>query len=303
MAGNFDFNNRYKFKLSRFNDFDKDAHIIDEELENYLGGLKEDDLTDNGIFSITKGDLLKQLSLSSFRPQNELNPKIWIGGKINSKVRLRLLDIADDFIESLNVGWVNVSDIILTGSLANYNWSRFSDFDLHILIDFSKVDERIDFVREYFNTKKNEWNNVHENLKIYGFPVEVYVQDTNEEHTASGVYSLNRNEWVVEPVKDNIKAIKLDKYFIKEKTMKYIKIITSLKKQVDETDDDAELRLLSKKVKGTFDILKGLRKEGLKARGEMHPYNVIYKFLRRLGYLDILLDLKAKTYDKLKSIG
>lgn len=303
MAGNFDFNNRYKFKLSRFNDFDKDAHIIDEELENYLGGLKEDDLTDNGIFSITKGDLLKQLSLSSFRPQNELNSKIWIGGKINSKVRLRLLDIADDFIESLNVWWVNVSDIILTGSLANYNWSRFSDFDLHILMDFSKVDERTDFVREYFNTKKNEWNNVHENLKIYGFPVEVYVQDTNEEHTASGVYSLNRNEWVVEPVKDNIKAIKLDKYFIKEKTMKYIKIITSLKKQVDETDDDAELRLLSKKVKGTFDILKGLRKEGLKARGEMHPYNVIYKFLRRLGYLDILLDLKAKTYDKLKSIG
>lgn len=303
MAGNFDFNNRYKFKLSRFNDFDKDAHIIDEELENYLGGLKEDDLTDNGIFSITKGDLLKQLSLSSFRPQNELNPKIWIGGKINSKVRLRLLDIADDFIESLNVWWVNVSDIILTGSLANYNWSRFSDFDLHILIDFSKVDERTDFVREYFNTKKNEWNNVHENLKIYGFPVEVYVQDTNEEHTASGVYSLNRNEWVVEPVKDNIKAIKLDKYFIKEKTMKYIKIITSLKKQVDETNDDAELRLLSKKVKGTFDVLKGLRKEGLKARGEMHPYNIIYKFLRRLGYLDILLDLKAKTYDKLKSIG
>lgn len=303
MAGNFDFNNRYKFKLSRFNDFDKDAHIIDEELENYLEGLKEDDLTDNGIFSITKGDLLKQLSLSSFRPQNELNPKIWIGGKINSKVRLRLLDIADDFIESLNVWWVNVSDIILTGSLANYNWSRFSDFDLHILIDFSKVDERTDFVREYFNTKKNEWNNVHENLKIYGFPVEVYVQDTNEEHTASGVYSLNRNEWVVEPVKDNIKAIKLDKYFIKEKTMKYIKIITSLKKQVDETNDDAELRLLSKKVKGTFDVLKGLRKEGLKARGEMHPYNIIYKFLRRLGYLDILLDLKTKTYDKLKSIG
>ena len=218
-------------------------------------------------------------------------------------MRLRLLDIADDFIESLNVWWVNVSDIILTGSLANYNWSRFSDFDLHILIDFSKVDERTDFVREYFNTKKNEWNNVHENLKIYGFPVEVYVQDTNEEHTASGVYSLNRNEWVVEPVKDNIKAIKLDKYFIKEKTMKYIKIITSLKKQVDETNDDAELRLLSKKVKGTFDVLKGLRKEGLKARGEMHPYNIIYKFLRRLGYLDILLDLKAKTYDKLKSIG
>ena len=302
MAKIVDFNKKYKFKLSRSNDFDRDAHIIDEEVDSYLNGLNEDESIDDN-FSITKGELLRQISLSSFRPQKALNPKIWVGDKINSRVRLRLLDIADDFIDTLNVGWVKIEDIILTGSLANYNWSKYSDFDLHILINFKDVDERTDFVKEYFDAKKNDWNNKHENLKIYGFPVELYVQDTNETHTASGIYSLNKNEWIVKPVKNNIKAIKLDKFFIKEKAMKFIKIISDLKKKIEDTGDEAELRTLSQKVKDVFDRLKGLRKKGLETRGEMHPFNVVYKLLRRLGYLDILLDLKTKTYDKLKSIG
>ena len=189
MAKIVDFNKKYKFKLSRSNDFDRDAHVIDEEVDSYLNGLNEDESIDDN-FSITKGELLRQISLSSFRPQKVLNPKIWVGDKINSRVRLRLLDIADDFIDTLNIGWVKIKDIILTGSLANYNWSKYSDFDLHILINFKDVDERTDFVKEYFDAKKNDWNNKHENLKIYGFPVELYVQDTNDTHTESGIYSL-----------------------------------------------------------------------------------------------------------------
>ena len=54
--------------------------------------------------------------------------------------------IADDFFETLDIGWVEISDIILTGSLANYNWSRFSDVDLHILVDFGEVDENEELV-------------------------------------------------------------------------------------------------------------------------------------------------------------
>jgi hypothetical protein len=30
--------------------------------------------------------------------------------------------------------------------------------------------------------------------------------------------------------------------------------------------------------------------------------NIIYKCLRRLGYIATLLDLKAKTYDRIRSI-
>ena len=60
---------------------------------------------------------------------------------------------------------------------------------------------------------------MHENLKIYGFPVEIYVQDVNEEHTANGMYSLESNDWIKVPEADNIKAIKLEKFTIKNKIL------------------------------------------------------------------------------------
>ena len=302
MTRNFDFNKRYNFKLSHSNDLDKDAHIIDERLSEYLDNLNEEEGEKAKEYCITKKELANKIDLSSFRPQKVLNPKVWINGKMNSRVRLRLLDIADDFIDTLSIDIKKVKDIILTGSLANYNWSKFSDFDVHILIGYSSVDKRVEFVKDYFNAKKNEWNNAHEDLRIYGFPVEVYVQDTNEEHTASGIYSLNKNNWIVKPESNSIKAIKLDKFLIKSKALKFISKITELNKQIEDIDDDAKMRILSNNVKKLFDNIKGLRKEGLKKSGEMSVGNIIYKVLRRMGYIDILLDLKTKTYDKLKSI-
>lgn len=302
MAKYTDFNKKYKFKLSHSNDIGLYASIIDEEIDDYFGTLNEGDYNEPKEIVLTKKDLIGKLDLSSFKPQKELNPKIWINNSINSRVRLRLLDIADDFISTLPISYTLVDDIILTGSLANYNWSRYSDFDLHILIDFKRVDKRTELVKDYFDSKKNEWNNTHENLKIYGFPVEIYIQDTNEPHTASGIYSLNENKWIIKPEKNLIKAIKLDKFFIKNKTIKFLQIISSLKKEIENTDDEAKLSMLSKKVKKVFDNIKGLRKDGLKKSGEMNPYNIIYKLLRRLGYISVLLDLKSETYDKINSI-
>lgn len=82
------------------------------------------------------------IDLSSFIIKNNLHPKFWVEKndeyQLSSKVRLRLLDIADDFIDELSVDWVKPKDIIFTGSLANFNWSRYSDVDIHILYDFKK---------------------------------------------------------------------------------------------------------------------------------------------------------------------
>ena len=66
--------------------------------------------------------------------------------------------IADDFFDTLELPWVDVTDITLTGSLANYNWSRFSDVDLHIMIDYNEVDDNESLVSEYLSAKKNLWN-------------------------------------------------------------------------------------------------------------------------------------------------
>ena len=286
----------------RFDKNKEEIHFIDDTINEVM---KE---TKCGI-TFSKSDILNMMEskvtvdLSSFTPQDELNPKIWAeDGIMNSRVRLRLLDIADEFVDSLDVEWVEVEDIILTGSLANYNWSKFSDFDVHIIMDFKKVDERTDFVTNYFNSKKKIWNNEHENLKIYGFPVELYVQDKNEEHTSSGVYSLEKNEWVKEPEKETFENVKMNTKFIKQKTKDLIDKIDDLSDRIEKETDEHKLEVLSRCVKAVFDKIKGLRKEGLKKSGEFNTFNILFKVLRRMGYIDKLYNLKLNTYDKIKSL-
>lgn len=293
-----DFYIKDNFGLSHSNELGLDPHVIDEEVETLINNIPDSD----SVACFSKEDLNGDVDLSSFKPQNELNSKIWINGLINSRVRLRLLDIADDFIDTLEVDWAEPKDIVLTGSLANFNWSNYSDFDLHIVYDFNEIDERKEFVKDYFNAKKNEWNDLHDNLKIYGFPVEIYVEDSAELHVSSALYSLEKNSWIKRPEKNKIKAIKLDKFLIKDKVRKYAKIILKLKSDIDNETDEVKLEKLAKKVKIVFDRLKKGRQEGLKKSGEMSPFNICYKALRRLGFLDILFDLKANTYDKINSI-
>lgn len=291
----FDFNERCKYNMNG-ETLDGYCHIIDESFDEFVND------SDDVEYFVRKKDIEDRTDLSSFKPKKDLNPRLWKDGKLKSEVRLHLLDIADDFFDSLEVDWVEPEDIILTGSLANYNWSEYSDYDLHILLDFNDVDERTEFVKDYFDSKKNEWNESHENLKIYGYPVEVYVQDINEEHNASGIYSLEKNEWIKEPEENGIKAIKLDKFWIKQKTLNFMDKIDGLVNKLSTTDDKGVQEEISDKIDKLFDYLKNLRSDSLKKHGEMAPGNIIYKLLRRTGYLDKIFDLKSNVYDKINSL-
>ena len=242
-----------------------------------------------------------EINLSSFKKQDELAPKIWYGGKLNSKVRLKLLDIADDFWDFVNIGWVNRSGIFLTGSICGKNWSKYSDIDLHISVDFSKVDDRTDFVQEYFDLKKNEWNNNHKNLKIYGFPVEIYVEDINADTKTSSKYDLEKNDWVKESDEDI--SIGLNKYGIKAKSANIMTKIDDLQDECDSTDDDAKLRDIGKRAKKLYRKIKRMRKFGLNRSGEGDSLNIVYKVLRRSGYLEKLWDLSSTLYDKVNSLN
>lgn len=296
---NFDAAARSRFYLSpSHGDLDY-THVIDV-IEEEIDSLQD---ADEPEISFTKKEYQdNNFDLSSFRPQTQLHPKIWINGELNSRVRLRLLDIADDFIDTLEVDWVKPKDIILTGSLANYNWSKYSDFDLHVVIDFEEVDERVNFVKDYFDAKKKLWNEQHENLKIYGFPVEVYVQDANEFHTASGVYSLNLGEWLKKPSKNSIQAIKLNKFYIKEQVLKFIRKIDTLESALEGETDEYKLEQIGLKANALFKKIKDIRRESLKGGNEMASGNIIFKSLRRTGYIGKLADIKTKTYDKIFSI-
>lgn len=247
-----------------------------------------------------------EVDLSSFNIKKKLNPKFWIDGHLDSRIRLKLLDISDDFIEYLGIDPDIVKDVIMTGSLANFNWNEeFSDIDLHVLLDYSDVDENTEFVKQYFMSQKNLWNNEHQDLKIFGFPIEVYVQDINEKHDSSGVYSLDRDKWLREPDRDVLASSKVNKEFIRNKVSDYVNKIDKLLYIYKKAkNDEYKLRKLSEKVEKLWDEIKNNRKHGFEKSGgkEINNLNIVFKTLRRLGYLDKLYDLKTKTYDKLMSL-
>jgi len=229
--------------------------------------------------------------VKSFKPKDSLSNQIFEGDKgkffMREDIRKSLLKISNDFIESLGIDFF-IHDIVLTGSLANYNWSQYSDVDLHILIDFKETDYNLDLLKEFFDAKKNVWNQKH-NITIKGYDVELYVQDVNEEHVSSGVYSVLNNKWLVEPneVKPNI-----DDKMILQKSEEYIKKIDNLIKKRGPIESIEELR---KKI-------KEFRQSGLESGGEYSYENLTFKLLRRNGYIEKLLKLKTELTDKKLSI-
>ena len=231
--------------------------------------------------------------VKSFETKETLSSQIFDEVKghfvMRDEIKKRLIEISNDFIESLGVEFF-IHDIILTGSLANYNWSQYSDVDLHILIDFEESKYEMDILKEFFDAKKNVWNEKH-NIKIKGYDVEVYVQDVNEEHISSGVYSILHNKWIVEPKKD---TPNIDDRKILEKGEEFGKKIDNLTQNPKEVTID-KLEDLRKKI-------KEFRQCGLESGGEYSYENLTFKLLRRNGYIQKLLQLKNKLKDRKLSI-
>lgn len=236
-----------------------------------------------------------QKILDSFSVKETLNPKVWENPKepkkatMVPKVRKALLKIAEKFIDYLG-DEVFVEDIVLTGSLANFNWSEYSDFDLHIHVDLTQYDES-DLYKELFNLKKQLFNDKHD-IKIFGYDVELYAQDTEEAHYSSGVYSVMNDEWISVP--DKMKN-QVDQEVLKHK----IKTWTD---KIDSAISDAEKSGNNDKLDTLKDKLKEYRNSGLEKDGELSYENLVFKFLRRSGHIQKLFDVLNKTLDKELSV-
>jgi len=235
--------------------------------------------------------------LSSFNVQDELNPKIWVehNGHYHMKeeVRQRLIKIADEFVKFLGLE-IFVQDVTMTGSLANYNWSQFSDVDLHIMYDFKESDTKEELVKELFKIKKTLFNSTH-NIKVRGFDVELYVQDTSEPHVSSGVYSVLFDTWINEPSKEEVI---IDKDLVRTKTQSWMDKIDTL---IDDVEDD-DLDTAIEYVNLLKEKLKEYRNNGLEREGEYSYENLVFKFLRRNGYIQKLFDFTNELMDKRLSL-
>jgi len=237
-----------------------------------------------------------QKILDSFEIRDTLNPKVWENpddpknAKLKNNIRVKLLKIAEEFSDDLGED-VFIVDIHLMGSLANFNWSEYSDFDLHLLVDFKSLSENEELYKELFDLKKDAFNEKH-NIKIYGFDVEVYAQDSEDDKFSEGIYSVMYDEWVNIPPK---KHKKIDTELLKTK----IKTWTS---KIDKALEDAKKGNDGKRLKELKDKIKEYRQSGLEKEGELSYENLVFKYLRRSGYIGKLFDLKTKLKDKSLSI-
>ena len=229
--------------------------------------------------------------ISSFKVQDTLNSEIWFldngSYKMKPEVRDSLLAIVEDFSNFTAVD-MNIDDITLTGSLSNFNWSKFSDVDLHILIDFGG--EKDSLLQKYLNSRRIIWNSLRE-IEVKGFEVEIYVQGTDEPHFASGMYSVMYNDWIVEP---QAEKVILDPHKILNKSKQWMNAIDNVEDNFDRAEDDALMAAIDEIKKK----LKKYRGSGLKDKGEYSYENLTFKFLRRNEYLGKLNDLKNKLIDK-----
>jgi hypothetical protein len=199
-----------------------------------------------------------------------LNPKLWDNGTLDPAVENKLKEIAVAFEEFIGID-LNVVDYTITGSNANYTWTEHSDLDLHLIVS-GEVGEG---ARELFNAKKALWSEQH-NITIKGLPVECYVQGEQEEHHSTGVYSIAKSQWLVEPKK--IKPEVDD---------------SAVEAKKDSMIHDIENALLSKdleRMRAVKDKITKMRKAGLERAGEWSVENLVFKILRNLGLIDQIAD-------------
>jgi len=227
--------------------------------------------------------------IKSFKIQDNLNDKVWENDKMIPEIRKDLIKISRDFYETVGIE-AEIKDIILTGSLSNYNWSsKYSDFDVHIVITLSDVDKNVELVKKLVDQAKNIWNRDHD-IEIEGFDVEVYIQDAKEEHTSNGVYSILKDKWNKKPSKIDIE---IDYKEIERKGSSIMSMIDIL----EEESEDTEYEKFKEKITKVWEKVKDLRKRSLKEEGEFGIGNLVFKLLRRNGYIGKVISLKRDSYD------
>jgi predicted nucleotidyltransferase len=224
---------------------------------------------------------MSELNMRSFLPHDELSKKIWKDDEnMRPDVQKALENIANEFLDYLKID-VDVEDVTFTGSYANYNYTPYSDIDLHIVIDFDKISNDEDLVEGFMNAKKSYWNDRYD-ITVNGIEVEIYPQDSSEEHVSSGVYSIDQEKWIVKPEK-----------FQKEPNLKSAnKKFQMLKREISSAIESEDLKSVERLLKK----LRNMRKSALNKSGEMSVENIAYKMLRSEDLIQKLYDSKFSLY-------
>jgi len=233
--------------------------------------------------------LLTELKLT-LQSHEKLNPKLWDDkGKLDPEVWRALTKIGKEWADFANIPSSAIKDVIITGGNANYNYTKYSDIDLHLMVDKSKIDCE-DVLDDYLRAKKQLWALTHD-ITVKGQPVELYAQDYDDKFKeGQGIYSLESHKWLQEPTKYNINRNHPE---VIRKVDEFKGRIDSL---IDSRSDDVEA------FKNMKERLRLMRSSAIEKGGESAPENLVFKELRNRGYLDKMSKYMRGIQDKSLSL-
>jgi hypothetical protein len=90
----------------------------------------------------------------------ELNPELWKNNQLDREVRYKLLQIAQAFIQYINIDDLDLEDITISGSNCSFNYTPQSDIDLHLVVDSSS--RCWPHLQELYMAKKSLFNDNHD---------------------------------------------------------------------------------------------------------------------------------------------
>ena len=218
----------------------------------------------------------------TLKTHKELNPKIWTDKKLDPEIATNLVKIGKEWAKFAEIPENVIKDYIIVGGNANFNYTKYSDIDLHLVVDKKKLGCE-GCLDDFLRAKKQLWALTH-NITIKGHPVELYAQDVDETVGSKGQYSLKQKKWTQEPTP----------YTLNRKDPEVVKKVKDLIYQIDslinaKSDDKVVFQNLKDKI-GT------MRKAAIQRAGEYAPENLVFKELRNRGYVE-------KVWNYLRDLG
>ena len=229
--------------------------------------------------------LISELKLT-LQSHESLNPELWNDEKkLDADVYRALNRIGKEWADFANIPASAIKDVILTGGNANYNYTKYSDIDLHLVVDKEKIDCPA-VLDDYLQSKKQLWALTHD-IKVKGQPVELYAQDYRDPfREGQGIYSLQSNKWLQEPTKYKINRNH------PEVTRKVKELMFQIDALIDSNSNDISA------FKNLKQKLRGMRASAIEKGGESAPENLVFKELRNRGYLDKMTQHLRKLEDR-----
>lgn len=225
----------------------------------------------------------RDLVAQTTRYNDTLNPVAWEDKSLRPEIRAHLLKVAQQFVDYLEIPDFQVLDIVLTGSNANYNWNRFSDFDLHVVTDYDDL-QCPDIAENFYNAKKKIWNDAHD-IKIGDHEIELYIEDNDNPPKSGGMYSLLEDKWIKEPRHE---APDIDDRAVQVK-VKYL--LDTIRKTLQHATDPEDLKMVLTR-------LRDMRRAGLESGGEFGVENLAFKTLRNMKAIDMLAQAFYRLQDR-----